>query len=183
MLKHAYWLVLLLLAAGTTWLLWRLEKDVIHEETVLKIPDYTLKRFTTRKMNAEGQLAYQLNAQSLRHFKNSNTQIDAPVMIFYEQQQPRWKVIAEHGDITPDFRHLWLRGQTRIEAYNAAQERVLDILSRDVFVDLEHNIAETSYPTQITHFNGVTHSIGMRALLPQQQIRLFSKVRGRYAKQ
>jgi lipopolysaccharide export system protein LptC len=60
------------------------------------------------------------------------------------------------------------------------KKKPLKIISRNVWVRLDTGYAETAAPTTILFNNSETHSIGMRVLMPTEQIDLLSQVRGHY---
>ena len=62
----------------------------------------------------------------------------------------------------------------------SSTKKPLKIISRNVWVRLDTGYAETAAPTTILFNNSETHSIGMRVLMPTEQIDLLSQVRGHY---
>ena len=173
--------ILVLLALGTTWFLSTLEEDSptpTFEGT--QVPDYTLTDFSTTSMNEEGQLKYQLTAQTMSHYPNVDTQLNAPQMIFFDQGQPRWTVQAQQGQVSPDGNHIWLKGHTVLQQHPILAQGSLKIISQDVKVQQEIQYAETQAPTTILNRYGETQCVGMRVFMATKQVELLSQVRGHY---
>lgn len=173
--------ILTSLALITTWFLYTLEeKSPVPLLEVPQIPDYTLKDFSTTSLNEEGQLKYQLTAQTMIHYPNVDTQLDAPHVIFFDQGQPRWSVQAQQGQVSPDGDQIWLKGQTVIQQQPALPQGSLKIISQDVRVQQNTQYAETQAPTIILSRYGETRCVGMRVFMATKQVELLSQVRGHY---
>ncbi len=176
------WLILISLALGTTWLVQSLEKQFSTvTESHDHVPDYTMQNFTSTQMDEQGILKNQLTAEMMIHYPKTNTKLTTPLMVFYKDEQPAWTVRAEQGEVSPDGHQVWLLGHTTIQRETALQQKKpLKIISRNVWVRLDTEYAETAAPTTILFNNSETHSIGMRVLMPTEQIDLLSQVRGHY---
>jgi lipopolysaccharide export system protein LptC len=174
------WLILIILALGTTWLEQSL-KEVLSKP-VLEIsdnaPDFTMKDFQTRQMDDRGYLKTELTAETMIHYKNSNSKLNAPYMVFYEAGLPVWTVRSEQGEISSDGDQIWLLGKARLQRYN--EKPSLEIISRDIWLQLKKQYAETAAPTTVISGLHKTESVGMRIFMLTKQIELVSQVRGRY---
>lgn len=175
------WFALISLALITTWFLYTLEeKSPVPLLDVPQVPDYTLKDFSTTSMNEEGQLKYQLIAQTMTHYPNVDTQLDAPHVTFFDQGQARWTVQAQQGQVSPDGNQIWLKGHTVIQQEPYLPQRSLKIISQDVKIQQETQYAETQAPTLILNHYGETRCVGMRVFMATKQVELLSQVRGHY---
>jgi lipopolysaccharide export system protein LptC len=175
------WLILISLALGTTWLVQSLEKQFSTvTESHDHVPDYTMQNFTSTQMDEQGILKNKLTAEMMTHYPETNTNLTTPLMVFYKNEQPTWTVRAEQGEVSPDGEQVWLLGHTTIQRETAFQEKPMKIISRDVWIRLDTEYAETAAPTTILTENSETHSIGMRVFMPTEQIELLSQVRGHY---
>jgi lipopolysaccharide export system protein LptC len=178
------WLILIILASATTWLLRSLQEDSSASSVKPShLPDYTLTEFTTQRMDEQGQLKNQLTATAMAHYQDTDTELTMPSMVFYKKGQPTWTVQAEKGKISPDGNQIWLLGQTVLQQQPNIKQNSLKIISKDVRVQLDTEYAETVAATTILSRHGETRSIGMRVFIPTQQVELFSQVRGRYVPQ
>jgi lipopolysaccharide export system protein LptC len=174
------WLILIILAFGTTWLEQSIKKVLSKPSVEISdnVPDYTMKNFQTKQMDEQGYLKNELTAETMIHYKNTNTKLNSPSMVFYEAKQPVWTVRSEQGEISPDGEQIWLLGEARLQRYN--QSPPLEIISRDIWLQLEQQYAETAAPTTIISGLHKTQSVGMRVFMLTKQIELISQVRGHY---
>ncbi|MEK7990409.1 MAG: LPS export ABC transporter periplasmic protein LptC [Thiotrichaceae bacterium] len=181
-LRWSAWIVLCVIAFTTTWLSQRNNATDTNTKTQIeaKVPDYTLKNFTTFSMTPQGQIDSQLQAQSMQHYPEANTKLSAPIMLFYKQQQPNWHVQAEEGEITPDNENILLQGDTTFWREATAKQLPMTILSKNVHFHKPSQFAESSEPSIIHNNYTETKSIGMKAYLQTEQVELFSRVRGHY---
>jgi lipopolysaccharide export system protein LptC len=175
------WFILISFAIATTWLVQSLEEDLFVSENVAShIPDYTLDDFESTSMDAHGQLKNRLTAKTMTHYPNANANLTAPDMVFYKEKRPIWTIRAENGEVSPDGNQIWLLGNTTLQRHPQTQQQPLKMISRDVFVQVDTEYAETAAPSTIYHNHGETNSIGMRVFMPTEQIELLSTVRGHY---
>ncbi len=175
------WFTLISLALATTWLVRSLDEEFFKQPNSQQhVSDYTLRNFTSTQMNKHGRLKNKLTAETMVHFPDTNTKLTAPYMVFYKEEQPLWTVRAEQGEVSPDGKQLWLLGNTTLQRLTSGQQKTMKIISRNVWVQLDTEYAETASPTTIFTDNGETHSIGMRIFMPTEQIDLLSRVRGHY---
>lgn len=181
MQRWLVWLGLLLMAAASTWLLRSLEQDRPVTALDPQRVDYILTDFTAQRFDSEGRLLHQLAAAQMVHYRAGQSELIAPVMVFYRDQQAQWQVESERGEVSADGDVIWLRGAAHMLRLNAAEDRKrLEIFSRDVRVEQQRQFAETSEPSRILHAGGETRSVGMRVFMEHQQIEFLSQVRGHY---
>ena len=175
------WLLLAGLALVTTWLVQNLDKDLSTPHQMSDhIPDYILYHFQSAQLNEQGYLKSRLMAEKMVHYLQAKTELTTPTMVFYEHQQPVWKIQAERGEISNDDNEIWLLGQSHWQRYTPNKIKELEIITRDVRLQRDTQYAETALATQIVSAYGDTYSVGMRVFLPQEQIELLSQVRGNY---
>jgi len=173
------WLVLISFALLTTWLVHSLEVEFTTlTEDHHQIPDYTLQNFTSIQLDEQGRLKNKLIAHKMIHYPETNTKLTTPNMVFYKNEQPSWTVHAEQGEVSPDGHQVWLLGRVSMQREGINQQRALEIISRDVWVRLDTEYAETKAPSLILTHNSETHSVGMRVFMPTEQVDLLSQVRG-----
>ena len=175
------WVILILLAFGTTWLEHSIKKVLSKPSVEISdnVPDYTMTNFQTKQMDEQGDLKNELTAETMQHYKNTNSKLKNPYMVFYAAgQQVSWTVRSERGEISPDGKQIWLLGEARLQRYN--QNPPLEIISRDIWLQLEKQYAETAAPTTILSGLYKTQSVGMRVFMLTKQIELLSQVRGHY---
>jgi lipopolysaccharide export system protein LptC len=178
------WLLLLVLALGSTWLL----RSVDHDreptpELEQSQIDYTLADFTAQRLDANGQLLHRLEAAQMVHYKAGHSELLAPLVTFYEAEQAQWQVQSERGEVSAGGDIIWLLGETYIKQLAPSQPPALEIFSHDVKVEQAQGLAETAAPSRIVHAGGETHTVGMRVWMDSQQVELLSQVRGHYEAQ
>jgi len=183
--KWGGWLLLLSLALGTTWWVYQMEEKFSAPTTQIPIlPDYTLKKFTSIQMDEQGKLKNQLTAETMIHYPSKNTELTSPYLIFYQNTQPLWQVWAEQGEISPDGDQVWLLGQTTLLRQMPNKETLtkppLKIISRDVWIQLTPQYAQTAAHSLIINGENQIQGIGMRAFMSIERVELLSQVRGYY---
>ena len=180
-------LSLVILAFGTTWLEHSLKKVSLTPVVEISdnVPDYTMTNFQTKQMDEQGYLKNELTAETMIHYPNANAKLNAPYMMFYEageekqgQGQLAWTVRSEQGEISPDGEQIWLLGEARLLRHNKSVP--LEILSRDIKLELDKQYAETAAATRIISGLHNTKGVGMRVFMLTKQIELISQVRGHY---
>jgi len=181
----SYWrsgLVLISLMLITIGLWSSLKKDFSDlPKSRLDVPDYTMKNFKTTRMDEQGHKKNQLTAKMMVHYPQANTALTAPDIVFYNKEgQPTWTMRAEKGEISPDGNHIKLLGKTTLQRQTQNPLQQVQVISQDVFVQVDTEYAETAAPSTIISHNSKTHSIGMRVFMSTEQVELLSKVRGHY---
>lgn len=175
------WFFLFSLVFLTGWMLYGLqEKPTAIVEENSQLPNYTLKDFVTMRMDKQGQLKSQLAAKNLTHFKEKDTKLEAPTIIFYREGQPIWIVHAEQGEMSPDGNQISLLGETVLQRESDKPREQMTIKTRDVYMQRDKQFAETEAFTTILSNNTEIHSTGVRVFMPTKQVELSSQVSGRY---
>jgi len=173
------WLVLTVLAITTSGWLYNLqEPSPTIAVNGLQVPDYTLKNFTTVRMDEHGQPQYRLTAPTMTHYLNRETELTAPDILFLNQGQPTWTVRAEQGQVSADGNQIWLLGHTTLQQQPPVNG--FQIISRDLRIQQDTQYAETQAPTLILSPSGETQCVGMRVFMATKQVELLSQVRGYY---
>jgi lipopolysaccharide export system protein LptC len=178
-------LPLLGIALLTTWLVWDIAgKSDRRKKSDVAFPDYTLKDFVSVRMNEQGQLVALLHASTMQHYPEINTKLTRPYLVFYQNAQPLWYVLAESGQISPDQSQIWLNGKTYLWRSALSPEQLpIEIHTTEVHILVPEQIAETAAPTQIFNGKNNTSGVGMKVWLQTHLVELRSNVRGHYAPQ
>ena len=172
-------LILVLLAAGTTWYLRQLEEARLpldrgsqHE------PDFFMEEFTSLIMDARGVPHRKLTAERLDHFPDTDTnELTKPHLELYNDGEAPWHVVSERGWVSPDREEILLQGRVFVWQDSQTGQRVIDIVTRDVRVTLDDQYAETEEPALIRTPDSETHGLGLPAFLDQGRFELLSQVR------
>lgn len=175
------WFFLVSLALITGWLLYGLQEEPSTTiEQGAQSPNYTLRDFVTVRMNEQGQLRSQLSAKSLIHYKQKETTLEAPEIIFYREGQRIWTVHAEQGEMSPDGNQIRLLGKTVLYRDSNIPRERMTIKTRNVYMQRDKQYAETKEPTTILSNNTEIYSMGVRVFMPIKQVELITKVSGKY---
>jgi lipopolysaccharide export system protein LptC len=177
----AGWLVLVIVAMTSTWLMYSLDKDLSINPTVNpNVSDYTLKNFTSVQLDQQGKLKNKLLAETMTHYPTINTKLTKPYLIFYKEEKATWTVRSQRGEISPNNNEVWLLGNANLHKLNPNPKKKLKIISKNLWVILNKEYAETTEDSTIISHNTTTHSVGMHVFMPIEKIHLLSKVRGHY---
>jgi len=172
------WFFLLGLVLITGWLLYGLqEKPTTVVEQNSQLPDYI-----TVRMDEQGQLKSQLSAESLVHYKQKETTLEAPTLIFYREGRPIWIVHAEQGEMAPDGNQIRLLGKTVLKRESDIPRERMTIDTRDVYMQRDKQFAETHEFTTILSNSTAIHSVGVRVFMAIKQVELTSQVNSKYQK-
>ncbi|MEZ5672701.1 MAG: LPS export ABC transporter periplasmic protein LptC [Thiotrichaceae bacterium] len=181
-LRWIIWSGLAVLAGFTSWWLNSLQQELpIHKLAIeAQLPDYTLKDFASVHTDAMGQMKNRLTAKQLLHYPNSNTEVVAPDIMFYQQGAAQWHVESEHGQVSADNNEVWLLGHATIKRVTTDPAKRFDVLSQNLHVKLNEESAETQAPSTLLSATSTTEAMGMRIWMKQQRLELLSKVKGTY---
>jgi lipopolysaccharide export system protein LptC len=175
------WLFLVILAMASTWLMYSLERDFsVNSAINPHISDYSLKNFTSIQLDEQGKLKNKLLAETMTHYSSINTKLTKPYLIFYKENTPTWTVRSQRGEISPNNNEVWLLGQANLHKLHSNPNKRLKIKSKDLWIILNKEYAETKEASTIISQNSTTHSVGMHVFMPIEKINLLSKVRGHY---
>lgn len=177
------WFFLFSLVFLTSWMLYGLQEKptaVVEEDS--QLPNYILRDFVTVRMNEQGQLKSQLAAKNLIHYKEQNTRLEAPIIVFYREGQPIWTIHAEQGEMSPDGNKISLLGKTVLQRESDIPRERMTIETRDVYMQRDKQFAETEAFTTLLSNNTEIHSTGVRVFMSIKQVELTSQVSGKYQK-
>jgi lipopolysaccharide export system protein LptC len=171
--------ILLVLVAGSFWLLNRLSDDPSKQDgTAVREPDYTMSHFTSLKMDAEGRPQNRLTADYLEHFEDEDmTELHNPRFEIFREAREPFHVRADRGWVMDNNEVILLRGGVNFWEESADGERVLNVTTSEAYIYPERDIAETDKLATISARRTHTDSIGMRAWLDEDRIELFEQVR------
>lgn len=103
-------------AAGSWWLTRSLTPPLIAPSTKNQHePDYIIERFDATAMNAHGTRKYDLSAQRLEHFPDTDlAHLTEPRLVQYPEDGAPVITVADAGVIPGDGREIRMRGNVRI---------------------------------------------------------------------
>ncbi len=176
--------ILLGLALGSGWLVKKLDPALeAADRPASHTPDYFIENFTTTRMDKAGKPERRLQAKTLAHYPDTNTdELTEPYLLLYTDTGQPWEVRSERGWLSKNSDVVLLLGKVHIWRKDAKGEMALEIHTHDLRVTPKAEYGETDKPAIITTKTTRTRGVGMRANLIQGRVELLSQVTTKYAK-
>jgi lipopolysaccharide export system protein LptC len=131
-------------------------KPVQHEQ------DYFVERFTLIKLNAQGQPAFQLAADLMKHFPDDDTtEFTKPKLISLDKNKPLITVISNRGKAGPQGDLTELFGDVILTRAPSEQSKLLTLKTEYLLVDTNNETGTTDRPVKITQGASELTGIGM----------------------
>ena len=173
--------LLLVIMAGSGWFLFRQETSLQPETTSTTGPDAFVKGMDLMVMNEQGQLAYRLMAPRMTHYPSDERfLLDNPDIQIVRDNGETWFIKSERGETTQDADIIWLLGAVDIKRPQTASSSAVHIVTSDLQVRPEQELAETEQAATITADQLRVEGIGIKADFRNETMELRSSVRGSY---
>lgn len=173
--------VLALLVVVSGWLLFTQEITMQRPTASASGADAFVKDMDLKILNEAGQLEYRVKASSMFHYPSDERfTLEQPDIRLHQPNGDTWHIVSEHGETTEAADIIWLRGAVDIKRRGTAASEPLHIITSDLMVKPEEEIAETDNATTIISSQVEVHGIGARADFKNDTLELRSSVRGRY---
>ena len=173
--------LLLLLLAGSGWFLFQQETRLQRETTSATGPDAFVKDLDLKVMNEQGQLIYRLKARHMTHYPHDKRfNLEKPDIKILQSNGDTWHIKSEHGEATEAADIIWLLGAVDIKRLATVNSSPLHIVTSDLLVKPEDEVAETDNEATITSDEFLINAVGMKADFSNDTLELRSRVRGRY---
>ena len=173
--------LLLLLVLTSGWFLFRQESSLQLEAASATGPDAFVKDMDLKVMNEQGQLEYRVQAQYMRHYPNDERfTLEQPNIKILQANGDIWHIKSEHGEATEAADIIWLLGAVDIKRPLTENSSRLHIVTSDLLVKPDDEVAETDYEATITSDEFLINTVGMKADFSKDTLELRSRVRGRY---
>jgi lipopolysaccharide export system protein LptC len=144
-------------------------------------PDLFVKNFTITQMDSAGLPRQRLHSPRMDHFPDDDSmELETPYLQIYRPGQPDWRIRSERGWISPGGTVIKLLGTATISRDAAPGYRSVDVMTRDIVVQSEQEIAETAQPATYISAGQRVDAVGVRAFLKEDRVVLLSDVRGRF---
>lgn len=176
-----FWLTLL--AVLSTWLVNLADfEEIVPHAAPAHRADYFSNLYSKMEMDALGKPKSHLRAAKMAHYSDDNmTELDAPVMVFFNENQPPWEIRSETAQLSADGKDLYMQGKAVVERAAAPGIRMLKINSSDFRVKPKISYAETDAWAELISPPDITSGIGMKVTFKKPiHLQLLSKVKGRY---
>ena len=137
-----------------------------------------------------GSISYTLRADNQIHYRDGDTRIENPLIRLFQDEIPRWNIIANEGLVLPTLTETSSEQKKEKLTFSGNVEILgLDKFGNRTFISTElleiDPINETLKTDRIVNYesNNIHHSsVGMFANLNEDEIRFESNVRGFYEK-
>jgi len=173
--------LLLLLVAGSGWILFGQETGLQRATASSSGPDAFVVDMDLKVMNEQGLLGYRVKARRMTHYPNGKRfMLESPDIKILQDNGDTWRIVSERGETTEAADIIWLLGAVDIRRRRSASRGPVHIVTRDLEVRPEQELAETEQAATITADRFRVEGIGIKADFRNDTMELKSSVRGRY---
>lgn len=171
--------LLLLAVIGTGWFLDKQGHSQLPASVSATGPDSFVEDIDLAVMDETGHLKYRVRAAHMSHFPNEDLlRLTRPDINIVETNGAVWHIRSERGETTTAGDRLWLLGEVDIRRPQSASKDAIHIITSDLLVKPEEELAETGNAATITGKRYVINTIGLRADFGNSVLELLSRVRG-----
>ena len=172
---------LALLVVATGWFLFTQETGLQRPTASASGADAFVEDMDLKVLNEMGQLEYRIIARRMLHYPGDERfTLEQPDIKLHQSNGDTWHIISERGETTEDADLIWLLGDVDIKRLGNANSEPLHIITSDLLVKPEEEVAETDNATTIISKQLEVHGVGARADFMNDTLELRSSVRGRY---
>jgi len=173
--------LLFILVAVSGWFLFGQVTDLQRATTSVTGPDAFVEDMDLKVMNEQGQLGYRVKARRMTHYPNGKRfMLESPDIKILQDNGDTWRIISERGETTEAADIVWFLGAVDIRRQRTATRGPVHIVTRDLEVRPEQELAETEQAAVITADRFRVEGIGIKADFRNNTMELRSSVRGRY---
>ena len=177
--QAALFAVLLLVVIGTGWFLDKQSVNRLPASVSETGPDSFVEDINLAVMDEQGQLKYRLKAEHMTHFPNEDLlRLTRPDIDVMHTDGTAWRIIAEHGEAATAGDRIWLLGAVDIRRPGSATDGSIHVVTRDLLVKPEEDMAETDNAATITGNRYEINALGMKAYFRTGTLELLSRVKG-----
>ena len=177
--QFGLFVLLLLSVIGTGWFLDRQDNSQQPASVSATGPDSFVEDIDLAVMDENGHLKYQVRAEHMTHFPNNDIlKLSRPDIDIVHTDGAVWHIKAERGETTTAGDRLWLLGEVDILRPATTTGSALHVITSDLLVKPEDELAETENAATITGDRYVINAIGLKADFRTGVLELLSRVRG-----
>lgn len=130
---------------------------------------------------ADGKLRFRLTAATIAQPANSrDVEMQTVAMNLADERGAEWQLSANSGQMPPDARRIELAGDVLIRGQAGSSREPLEIRTAALSYDVENERATSSVDVTIMLTGRRLEAHGLDANLKDRQVRLESKVHGRF---
>jgi lipopolysaccharide export system protein LptC len=173
--------LLFILVAGSGWFLFGRESGLQRTSASSTGADAFVENMDLKVMNEQGLLDYRLKARRMTHYPNGKRfLLESPDIKILQDNGDTWRIVSERGETTEAADMIWLLGAVDIKRERSATRGPVHIVTSDLLVRPEQELAETEQAATITADRFQLEGIGVKADFRNDTMELRSSVRGRY---
>lgn len=171
--------LLLLSVIGTGWFLDRPNSSQQPSSVSATGPDSFVKDIDLAVMDENGYLQYRVRTEHMTHFPHNDIlKLSRPDIDIVRTDGTAWHITAERGEATTAGDQLWLLGKVDIRRPESATGSAIHVMTSDLLVKPEDELAETENAATITGNRYVINAVGLKADFRTNVLELLSRVRG-----
>jgi lipopolysaccharide export system protein LptC len=175
--------LLALLVVATGWYLFTRETGLQPPTASASGADAFVEDMDMKVLNEAGQLEYRVIARYMMHYPGDERfTLEQPDIRLHQSNGDTWHIVSDRGETNEEADTIWLLGDVDIKRRGSATSKPLHIITSDLLVLPEEEVAETDNATTIISEELEVHGIGARADFKNDTLELRSSVRGRYDK-
>lgn len=173
--------LLLIMVTASSWFLIQQEPGLLHAPASVTGPDAFVEDMDLKVMNEQGQLGYRVKARHMTHYPSDERfKLESPDINILQDNGDTWHIISERGETTEAADIIWLLGAVDIKRLPTATSSPVHIVTSDLQVKPELELAETEQAATITSDQFRVEGIGITADFRNDTMELRSSVRGSY---
>ncbi|MBA2410941.1 MAG: LPS export ABC transporter periplasmic protein LptC [Gammaproteobacteria bacterium] len=183
MLRLLLLLALIGITVGVSDWLRDLQEDLrrVPAAAAPRVPDFAFTDVLLTMMGVDGAPKYRIEAPRMVHFPlDDRSVLTSPDVWFFRDDGPPVELRAERARVTAMGERIWLPGAVDIERPPYGRRARLDVITRDVTVFPDPELARTGAPVRAISGAQRLEGVGMRLDLAAGTLHLRSRVRGRY---
>jgi LPS export ABC transporter protein LptC len=175
-------IILLALLAALSWILTLQQGEVGSEpasELDLRL-NYALYDFEGRLLGDDGGISLEIQSPKLRNNAQSGIGTLESPEVRIQQEDERWYITAEAAIITADREYVSLMGDVKLKRLNDITGQQLDILTKDVMLNITPRTASTEAQVTIRQEEDWLDATGMHIDMISNSFELMDEVRAHY---
>ncbi len=184
-------LVVLALALLSWWFQRQESSPAVGQQGDVHVVDYSMSDFEVTAMDEAGRPRHRLRAVSMQHYADDGSaELEQPQLLLYLPAGPtapaapeRWSLRAERARLYRDGALALLEGTVQAQHFDGADKVTLELQTRDLWVYVDEQRAESDQPVEIRERHGTTRAQGLKIDLKAGQIELLAAVRGEYVRE
>jgi len=146
-------------------------------------PDYIIERFTATRLGIDGKPAHSLAARKMVHYPDDDSShLEQPTFSSFQKDKPQMRITGDKALVSRDGEHVYFTGNVRVTREAFANNSELIVTTSYLHIIPDKGIANTNKPVVIRNAHTHITAIGLELNDKTRNLKLFSRVKGRYDK-